>query len=357
MKNLAIKNAGYLLVFCPQILLVVSANARLTWIPFVFFFILLPIMRYIVGDDLSPSNKSPSKLLLIYLNAIPRLYCAVWATILPWTIWFIAVHPMSVFQYIGFSLSLWIVTSINTAVAHEMIHEQNSLDRFLGNLLDSSVGYVHFSEAHLNHHATNGHYFDSDAATPGTSIYRYTCNRYLISLSVAWEYEKKRLKHIHASWFDNRLLRKALIPVGIATAFYAFGGITGLVIYLFQIAGAIFTVQAITYLQHWGLSEMKTPAMADFGFSWDDGCWLQACLTLNIAFHGQHHLKISRRYYELELVKGGLRLPAGYPIMFMIALFPSFFTKSMAKRLAIWTEQREKGGMIKDKITCMGNII
>jgi hypothetical protein len=74
MKNLAIKNAGYLLVFCPQILLVVSANARLTWIPLVFFFILLPIMRYLIGDDFSQSNKSPSKLLLMYLNAIPRLY-------------------------------------------------------------------------------------------------------------------------------------------------------------------------------------------------------------------------------------------------------------------------------------------
>ena len=253
-------------------------------------------------------------------------------------------------------MSLWIVTSINTAVAHEMIHERNSLDRYLGNLLASSVGYFHFSEGHLNHHATNGHYFDSDAATPGTSVYRYAYNRYLRSLSVAWEYESARLKHIKGSWFDNRLLRKALIPVTIATAYYAFGGIIGLVIYLFQIAGAIFTVQALTYLQHWGLSEKKTPTMADFGFSWDDGCWLQACLTLNIAFHAQHHLKISRRYYELELVKGGLRLPAGYPVMFVMALFPSIFTKSMAKRLAIWTEQHEKGGMIKDNIPCVGNI-
>ena len=49
----------------------------------------------------------------------------------------------------------------------------------------------------------------------------------------------------------------------IASAYTRYAGQTGLLIYLCQVIGAAFSVQAITYLQHWGLTETRTPELAE----------------------------------------------------------------------------------------------
>lgn len=325
-KNRTIKNAGYLLVFAPQILLIAGIHLGFPLLSVAFYFVILPLLSRFVGNDRSPPNKNPSRFLGIYLRSIPGLYCVTWVLILPWTIWILATRTMSVHDYIAFSLALWIVCSINMAIAHELIHSRYSFDRKLGGLLDASVGYPHFAEEHLSHHARTGHYSEGDAAVPGTSIYAYAFRRYFRSFWLAGKYEVNRLKRRKKNWLSNRLTQKAMIPIVIASLYFLFAG-CGLWIYLFQIIGAAFTLQAITYLQHWGLSEKETPSMADYGFSWEDGCWMQACVTLNHVFHGQHHVNIKRPYYELNLIKGSLLLPASYPVMFIVALFPTFLQR------------------------------
>lgn len=356
MKSRSVKNIGYLLVLVPQILLVVGTNAGLPILSVLFFFIVLPVVRNIVGNDLSPPNKKPTGFLGLYLRSIPRLYFVTWLFVLPWTIWVLSTMPMSIMQYIGFALAFWIVSSMNTAIAHELIHSRSSLDRTLGGLLDASVGYFHFAQEHLTHHARNGYYHDSDAARPGTSVYAFALRRYLRSFTVAWEYENSRLKRTKRSWASNRILHKAVIPPIVATTYYVFAGKTGLGIYLFQVFGAAFTVQVITYLQHWGLTEKETPATADFGYTWDDGCWMQACVTLNHAFHGSHHLRIAP-FYEMNQTPGGLTLPASYPVMYIVALFPSYFTKIMKCRLDAWTEKHELGEIFEHTDDCIGAAI
>jgi alkane 1-monooxygenase len=261
---------------------------------------------------------------------------------------------MSVPDYIAFSLALWIVCSLNMAIAHELIHSRYNLDRKLGSLLHASTGYPHFSEEHLSHHARTGHYFEGDAAVPGTSIYVYAFQRYFRSIQLAYEFETNRLKQTKKIWLSNRLIWKSLIPIMIASLYFIFAGWIGLWIYLFQLIGAAFSLQVITYLQHWGLSEKVTPFMADHGFSWEDGCWMQACVTLNHAFHGQHHLNITRPYYELNLIKGGLMLPASYPVMFILALFPALFTKVMKNTLTNWIANDEMRELLHHNNDCIG---
>jgi alkane 1-monooxygenase len=352
MKNRTIKNAGYLLVFAPQILLIGGTYLGFPLLSVAFYFVILPLLSSFVGRDQSPPNKNPSRLLGIYLRSIPRLYCVTWALILPWTIWILATKTMSVPDYIAFTLALWVVCSLNMAIAHELIHSRYSFDRKLGGLLNASVGYPHFAEEHLSHHAHTGHYSEGDAAVPGTSIYAYAIRRYFRSFWLAGKYETNRLKRRNKTWLSNRLIHKAMIPIMIALLYFIFAGEVGLTIYLFQVIGAAFTLQAITYLQHWGLSEKETPLMANYGFSWEDGCWMQACVTLNHVIHGQHHLNIKHPYYELNLTKGSLLLPASYPVMFIVALFPNLFTKVMKNRLASWVENYEKREMVIHNNDC-----
>jgi alkane 1-monooxygenase len=79
---------------------------------------------------------------------------------------------------------------------------------------------------------------------------------------------------------------------------------------------------------------------------------MQACVTLNHAFHGQHHLNVARPFYQLSLMEGGLLLPAAYPVMFVVALFPTFFANIMKCRLALWTENYE---MLEHNSDCIGS--
>jgi len=335
-NSTALKNAGYLLVLLPQILYVIGILAGFPWLAVLFFFGVVPFLRKYVGNDTSLPNLKASPLLCLYLRSIPRLYFVTWAIVLPWTIWVLATQEFALVDYLGIGLSLWIIGSLNTAIAHEMIHSNSRIDRFLGSILDASVGYCHFPEEHLSHHERTGHHHGGDAAKPGTSIYRYAFSRYIASFSAAWEFEASRLKRLGLSWWFSRPVRRAALPISIAGAFLFYVGWTGLLFYILQILGAAFSVQAITYLQHWGLSQRETPDLADFGFAWEDGCWMQACVTLNHAYHGQHHLNLRLPYYRLSMAKDALTLPASYPVMFVVALVPPLFTRIMAKRLQRW---------------------
>ena len=354
MRSTAMKNAGYLLSLLPQALLVLGTYMQYPWLSVLFFFGVLPVLRHVIGDDLSLPSQHPSRCLLRYLQGVPRLYCLTWTLILPWMLWILATTSMTILGYIGFTLSLWIVSSLNTAVAHELIHATSSVDRKMGGWLDASSGYVHFAEEHLMHHARTGHYDGGDAAMPGTSVYSYAMKRYQVSLITAWQMETSRLKRLNLSWHANRLLHKAPVPCVIAAVFYLFAGGTGLGIYLLQIGGTAFSIQAITYLQHWGLSERETPELRDFGFAWEDDCWMQACVTLNHAYHGQHHLHLRRPYYQLARTKGSLPLPASYPVMFIVALFPRFFTQLMRRRLAQWINDVDKHEERRHSVNCIG---
>jgi alkane 1-monooxygenase len=353
-SNTTMKNAGYLLVLLPQFLYVVGTLKGAPWLPVAFFFLLLPVLRYLVGNDVSAPNVTPSPALVGYLRFIPRAYVAVWAFVLPWTISYLGSHHLSGWEYVGLGLSLWIVTSLNTAVAHEMVHSGGRFDRTLGMLLDASVGYFHFAEEHLSHHARTGHHHGGDSARQGVSLYAYALERYLRSHAWAWEFEASRLKRKNLPFWSSRPLKRALVPLSIATAFFVFAGWQGLLFYAAQVVGAAFSVQAITYLQHWGLSQKETPDLADFGFAWEDGCWMQACVTLNHAYHGQHHLSLRMPYYKLSMPPGALTLPASYPVMFLLALVPPLFTKVMNERLRLWLDDVDEREAMAGQMSCIG---
>lgn len=348
------KNAGYMLVLLPQLMYVIGTYTGVPWLPVSFFFCLLPLLRYLVGNDVSPPNVVPSPALVGYLRFIPRLYVAVWAFVLPWTIHYLGSHHLSAWQYAELGLSLWIVTSLNTAVAHEMVHSGRGVDRSLGMLLDASVGYFHFAEEHLSHHARTGHHHGGDAARQGVSLYSYALERYVRSHVWAWEFETSRLKRKNLPFWSARPLKRALVPLAVAMAFYLSAGWQGVLFYAAQVIGAAFSVQAITYLQHWGLSQKETPDLADYGFAWEDSCWMQACVTLNHAYHGQHHLNLRAPYYKLSMPPGALKLPASYPVMFLLALVPPLFTKVMKERLRLWLEDTDERENMAGEMSCIG---
>jgi alkane 1-monooxygenase len=352
----SIKNMGYSLVLLPQALLILSVHIGLPWLVLLFFFAGLPLLRYLIGNDLSPPNpKQLHPFVRVYLRSLPRLYCLTFAILLPWAAWTFEAVPRIHGSIIGFALSLWTVFALATCVAHELIHTVNSpLDRRLGRLLAAAVGYFQLHEEHFSHHERTGHYHSADVARPGQSIYTYSWKRYVDTIRSALDFECARLRREGLNKLHNRVFWTALVPILIACLFYALGGPVALGVYVFEVVATAFAVQAITYLQHWGLSEKMTPDLGDHGFSWEEGCWIQACITLNNSFHGQHHLYVRRPYYQLTMSKEALALPASYPVMFLMALFPPVLTRVMKAHLALWMNDESARKSMMHRADCFG---
>lgn len=355
-RSTSIKNMGYSLVLLPQALLILSVHIGLPWLVLLFFFAGLPLLRYLIGNDLSPPNpKQLHPFVRAYLRSLPRLYCLTFAILLPWAAWTFEAVPRIHGSIVGFALSLWTVFALATCVAHELIHTVNSpLDRRLGRLLAASVGYFQLYEEHFSHHERTGHYHSADVARPGQSIYTYSWERYVDTMRSALDFECARLRREGLSKIHNRVFWTALVPVLVACLFYAFGGPVALGVYVFEVVATAFAVQAITYLQHWGLSEKMTPDLGDHGFSWEEACWIQACITLNNSFHGQHHLYVRKPYYQLTMSKEALALPASYPVMFLMALFPPVLTRVMKAQLALWMNNESARKNMMHRSDCFG---
>lgn len=249
MKNQTLKSLGYSLCLVPQALLILGCLSGFPWLSIAFFFLILPFLRLIVGNDLSTPTPDPSIWWRIYYQMMPRVYTYAWFGTLGFCLWWLSTDKISFANHIWFALGLWIVCSLNTAVGHELIHSNRSSDRRLGKILCASVGYFHFFEEHQSHHKKTGHHHGGDASAVGTSIYRYAMTRYQRTFIAGYEYEIARLKKRNLPAWRHRMLWRGWIPLAIACVFYLSGGMNGFALYLFEVIATAFSVQAITYLE------------------------------------------------------------------------------------------------------------
>lgn len=160
--------------------------------------------------------------------------------------------------------------------------------------------------------------------------------RYVRSFQRAQEWERlDQVRRGRARW-NNRIAWTALMTIAVMVCFGLVAGWRGVVFYGFVIAGTAFTMQAITYIQHWGLTDRLSPGLGAVGYSWEDRCVMQAWVTLNHAYHGHHHVHPSLPYFRLGGFANSPRLPASYPVMLLMAMIPPLFRRTMGRRLDAW---------------------
>jgi len=332
----SLKAGGHLLALSPMVLLVGGIAWGAPWFVFAFFFGVLPIVRAFLPDDRAEPDDADriTRGQFILLKSIPSMHALSWAVVLPWAMFVIAQLPPA--QVVGFGLSFWVVTSLNLTIAHELLHRPVWWQRLAARLLAGSIGYFQMLEEHRFHHANVGGRDNGDSPEVDESVFAYAVKRYIRSFRVAQEWEcLDQIRRGRAPW-NNRIVWTALVTMAIAMCFGLVAGSRGIVFYGFVMAGTAFTMQAITYIQHWGLTDRRSPGLAATGYSWEDRCMLQAWVTLNHAYHGHHHLRPSLPYFRLGGFANSPRLPASYPVMFLMAMIPPLFRRTMRRRLDAW---------------------
>lgn len=331
---------GYLLAFTPVLLLVVGQVLKMPWLAFVFFFIVLPAVRPCLPD----AGGSPvvlaqqSSTARRFLEAIPAALATFWLALLPWTMF--VVRDLSGLPLLCFGLSFWVVTSVNLTVAHELLHRRGTLHRWLGRVLAACGGHFHLVEEHWVHHARAGGAHDRDVPRIDESVFAYAARRYLASFSLALDWERSAMAPTRARRRLGMIATSVLVTATTAITFYLIAGLDGINFYLLTALGTSFTLQAITYVQHWGLNDELGAAPSRIGYSWEDRCPVQAWVTLNHAFHGHHHLQPSLAFHQLHALPRSPKLPASYPVMLTIALLPPVYKRLMEPRLLDWLSSR-----------------
>ncbi len=238
--------------------------------------------------------------------------------------------------------------TIGITYSHELMHQKPKLERWLADILLASVLYSHFRSEHLLvHHRYIGTPRDPVTARYGESFYRFFPRVLYQSLVSSFKAEKGMLARKNLPWFhrSNPFWLYFVLQGGFVLLAWVIGGGWGVFLFTVQAFWAIFQLELVDYVEHYGLTRKH---LGDGKYehvlprhSWNATQQASNWLLINLQRHSDHHYKPNRRFPLLQTydTDEAPQLPYGYPLMTVIALVPTLWRKVMNPRVKAWRAQ------------------
>ena len=283
-----------------------------------------------------------------------RLITLVWAPLQAITLFVTLAYitttdHLATWEKLGVAYGLGILLgTIGIVYAHELMHQQSRLERWLGDVLMAMAQYGHFRSEHmLVHHRYVGTPRDAVTARYNENFHRFFFRVLPQSLSSAWQSETARLrKRGRPVWhLGNPFWRYAALQAGFIALAIAVGGLAGLGLYLFAALTAIWQLELVNYVEHYGLTRKH---LGDGNYehqkphhSWNASHRATNWLLINLQRHSDHHVSPNRRYPALQTYGDDMapQLPYGYSVMTAMALIPPLWLRRMNPRVRRWRKQ------------------
>ena len=282
-----------------------------------------------------------------------RILTTAWVPIQFFTlfgmIWY-ATHSdhLSVAATIGLFFGVGVLTgTVGINYSHELMHQKNRLERRLGDLLLAMVLYSHFRSEHLLvHHRYVGTPRDPVTATYNESFHRFFPRVLRESLQSSFRAEKEMLARKDLPWTDpgNPFFLYWGLQGAMLLLAFVIGGWAGLALFLFQALVAVWQLELVNYVEHYGLTR-KYEGDGKYEpvrprHSWNAAHKATNWLLINLQRHSDHHYKPDRRFPLLQnyTEADAPQLPFGYPIMTVCALIPPLWRRVMNPRLRRWRQ-------------------
>ncbi len=234
---------------------------------------------------------------------------------------------------------------VGIVYAHELIHQNNRLERWLGDLLLASVLYSHFRTEHLLvHHSHVGTPHDPVTARYNENFHRFFARVLVQCRQSAFRTEKARLARRGLPWWDasNPYWRYWSMQGAHLLFALILGGWVGLGLFAFQALVAVWYLELTNYVEHYGLTRKylgggKFEAVKP-QHSWNAAQRVSNWLLINLQRHADHHCKPTRRFPLLQNRSDAEapQLPFGYPEMVAIALIPPLWRRMMNPKVRKW---------------------
>lgn len=265
-------------------------------------------------------------------------------------IWY-ATHTdhLTTWSKIGLFFGMGILSgTVGINYSHELMHQKSRLERWLGDILLAMVLYSHFRSEHLLvHHRYVGTPRDPVTARYNEGFHRFYPRVLLQCLVSAFHAEKDKLARKDRPWTDraNPFWRYWAIQGGMLLLAGLLGGWAGLGLFLLQAGVAIWQLELVNYVEHYGLTRKH---MGDGKYehvlprhSWNAAQKASNWLLINLQRHSDHHYKPNRRFPLLQnhAQEDAPQLPYGYPVMTVAAMIPPLWRRVMNPRVRAWRRQ------------------
>jgi len=256
------------------------------------------------------------------------------------------------FDHLGITESIFLAIvsgivagEVGITYAHELVHQRNKFERWLGDVLLATVLYGHFRTEHiLVHHRYIGTPRDVVTAKYNENLYRFLPRAMIGTFKSAWEVEAERQVKRGRNTFNlsNPFWIYSGLAFGLLSVAAAIGGVGGVLLFSLQAFVAINYLEIIDYVEHYGLvrkhlGDGKYEPVAP-RHSWNSNHKFTNWQLLNLQRHSDHHYKPSRRFPLLQTYdeSEAPQLPFGYPIMAALACHPRYFRRMMNPRVRAW---------------------
>ncbi len=307
------------------------------------------VLDRLTGLNLDNADPEAPDTVLHWYIVLTKLWVPVQFVTLFGLIWY-TTHSdhLSTWSKIGLFFGMGVISgTIGINYSHELMHQKSRLERGLGDVLLAMVLYSHFRSEHLLiHHRYVGTPRDPVTARYNEGFHRFYPRVLRQSLISAFKAEKNRLARKNRPWTDlsNPFWRYwTLQGLMILLAFWI-GGWAGLGLFLLQAGVAIWQLELVNYVEHYGLTRKH---IKDGKYehvlprhSWNASQKASNWLLINLQRHSDHHYKPNRRFPLLQHhdQQDAPQLPFGYPVMTIAAMIPPLWRRVMNPRVRAWRQ-------------------
>jgi alkane 1-monooxygenase len=192
--------------------------------------------------------------------------------------------------------------TIGINYSHELMHQKPKFERWLADILLAMVLYSHFRSEHLLvHHRYVATPRDPVSARFNEHFWRFFPRVLRDSYTSAFKAEAAMLARKGKPWHDrsNPFWRFWLMQAVFILLAVALGGVWGLFLFATQAFWAIFQLELVNYVEHYGLThehlgEGKYEHVKP-RHSWNAAHKASNWLLINLQRHSDHHYKPDRR--------------------------------------------------------------
>lgn len=325
-----------------------TGNGIWLWTTFAFFYGGITLLdKYFGDDDANPTEemveeiKSESYYKQVLYLAVPMLWLSV--VVMAYVV---SQYEWSWLSILGGALSAGLMGAIGVNLGHELGHKVNDKGQQVAAKLALAVsGYGHFVIEH-----NKGHH--KDVATPedpassrmGESIYKFVRREIPGAFRRAWGLEAARLKRLGKSeWsLSNEIIQPALVTLSAYTLLLAYFGPVMIPFLAIVAAFGYWNLTCANYIEHYGLLRLKEKSgryeRCKPHHSWNSNHKVSNLALVHLQRHSDHHAHPTRAYQVLRDYDNVPKLQAGYPWMFVLAMFPPIWFAMMNPRVAEWAQ-------------------
>lgn len=287
---------------------------------------------------------------LFWYRLITLIWFPIEVCVLFGTIWYVThLGHLGALELIVLFFGMGVISgTVGINYSHELMHQKPAGERWMGDLLLACVMYGHFRSEHLRvHHLYVGTPRDAVTAHYNEGFHRFFPRVLVECYGSAFRAEMAMLARRGLPWWHitNPFWRYWGLEAAMLALAFGFGGWVGVGLFLWQAFVAVWQLELVNYIEHYGLTrrhlgEGKYEHVLP-RHSWNAAHRASNWLLINLQRHSDHHYKPDRRFPLLQNHDAveAPQLPFGYPLMTMAAMVPPVWKRVMNRRVKDWRRQ------------------